>query len=82
MKKIITGLLFSVFTVAVFLLSSCSGDSQEPISVSSLGVTTIVENSATSTSTTAPVSYDVTISWNTSAIMADENASTAFSGVI
>jgi len=81
MKKIKNILFLGSLALVFCLFSGCSSASKSPISVSSLELSAVTVQKTGSTATTAPVSYSATVKWNTSAIMADEKASAALTGL-
>lgn len=81
MKKILTSLLSVTFIFVICLFSGCSGDSTDPLAVSSLKISDVAVSSSSNTAASAPVTYKATITWDTSEIMADQTASAALSGL-
>jgi len=78
-KKIFLLPLAIIFSIVMF--TGCDDTSDPILQVSELKVTKIALVEKTSSTTVAPVTYDVTLTWSTADILADEKASAALTGL-
>jgi len=79
LKSIRFVLAAAVLAALTASLSGCAAPTPE--SVGGLSVASVEKKQVMSTATTPPISYDVTIEWDTELIKANDKASAAFTGL-